>query len=281
MKIQYYGTGAGAGIPEIFCSCRICEDARKNRGKKIRTRSQAVLDDTLAIDYPVDTFLHTLYGNLDLRSIRHYLITHAHHDHFLPADILSRPLWEGEPVRFYASEKSGKGFAQAIENSEQDYAEGRRVRTSDFRAEMHFLQFFQPASINGYQVIPLPANHAATLDAMIFIVRKEDKSILWCHDTGLLPEDTKEYLKSSGMQFDFVSLDCTLAQGKRITKSHMDLDQCRETADFLQENSLLKKGTILALSHIGHLLERTHEELEQEAATLGMTVTYDGRIFEF
>lgn len=33
---------------------------------------------------------------------------------------------------------------------------------------------------------------------------------------------------------------------------------------------------IYALSHIGHLVERTHDELALDAAELGMIVAYDG-----
>ena len=31
MKIKYYGTAAAEGIPGLFCSCEICENARKKR----------------------------------------------------------------------------------------------------------------------------------------------------------------------------------------------------------------------------------------------------------
>lgn len=280
MKITYYGTGAGAGIPEMFCSCRVCEHARKHRGPNIRTRSQAVVDDCLGIDFSVDAFMHTLYGGLDMRRVRNVLITHSHHDHFMPEDTFSRPLWKGEPMRFYASEKSGKGMKNIIENTEKAYREGRRIRTSDYTPEMHFLEMFTPVEIGGYTVTPLRARHAEAVDAMLFIIQGE-KNILWCHDTGLLPEDTKEYLKNCGIRFDFVSLDCTLARGNRITKSHMDLEWCIETAVFLREIGSIDKHTTLALSHIGHLAERTHQELEQEAAEFGFTVAYDGKTYEF
>lgn len=280
MKITYYGTGAGAGIPEIFCSCRVCEHARRERGANIRTRSQAVVDDGLGLDFPVDAFLHTLYGGLDMRKVRHVLITHGHHDHFMPADAISRPLWEGEPMRFYASEASGRGMKNSIDSAERAYREGKRIRTSDYMPEMHFLEMFTPVEIGGYTVTPLRARHAEAIEALLFIVQGE-KNILWCHDTGLLPADTVEYLKSCGLQFDFVSLDCTLQRGNPISKSHMDLDRCIETADFLRECGCITEKTILALSHIGHLVERTHEELEQEAAPYGFTVAYDGKTYEF
>ena len=77
MKITYFGTGGGAGVPEIFCSCRVCEVARQRRGRDIRTRSQAAINDDLIIDFPVDTFLHTLHGGLDMRKYHHVLITHT------------------------------------------------------------------------------------------------------------------------------------------------------------------------------------------------------------
>ena len=281
MKITYYGTAAGAGIPEMFCSCRVCENARRVRGAEIRTSSQAVIDDRLGLDFPVDALMHTLHGGLDMRKVRHVLITHNHHDHFMGADAISRPLWEGEPMRFYGSEKSIVGFRRGIDASEQAYREGRRIRTSNYVPEAHYLEMFTPTEINGYRVIPLRAHHAENVEAMNFIIGKNGKNVLWAHDTGLFHPETKEYLKDCGIRFDFVSLDCTLARGKQITKSHMDLEWCAETAAFLREIGCIDESTIIVLSHIGHLVERTHEELEQEAAEFGFEVAWDGRVFEF
>ena len=81
MKLKYYGTGGGGGIPEIFCDCRVCRHARKVGGKEIRTRSQAVIDGKISIDFPVDTYLHTAFYGLDMRRVKNIVITHAHYDH--------------------------------------------------------------------------------------------------------------------------------------------------------------------------------------------------------
>ena len=109
MKLKYYGTGAGYGVPEIFCDCRICHHAREAGGKNVRTRSQAVLDDRLAIDLSVDTFHHNAFAGLDMRKIHHVLVTHNHHDHFFTPDMFTRARNMTEPVKFYISEASGKG----------------------------------------------------------------------------------------------------------------------------------------------------------------------------
>ena len=66
MKIKYYGTGTSGAIPEMFCSCRVCEYARSHGGKDIRSRSQATVGD-LMIDFSHDAFMHTVYGGLDMR----------------------------------------------------------------------------------------------------------------------------------------------------------------------------------------------------------------------
>lgn len=281
MKLTYYGTSAGAGIPEIFCSCRVCEHARQERGKNIRTRSQAILDDTLSIDYPVDVLMHTIHGGLDMRSIKHVLITHSHHDHFMPADVLSRPQGVEGAVHFYLSEGSGRDFAQSVADTEEAYRSGRRIRTSSFRAEVHLLRMFEPFCVMDYTVIPLHARHAEALDSLIYVIRRGDKSLLWAHDTGLLHSDTLAYLRESGIRFDFVSLDCTLKRGEQITKSHMDLDWCIETVNALKEQGNADDRTVFVLSHIGHLVERTHDELVAEAAPYGFTVAYDGMVIEF
>lgn len=66
MQLQYLGTAAAEGFPGMFCSCAACERARKAGGKNIRTRSQAVIDDSLLIDFPADTYHHVLTHGLAL-----------------------------------------------------------------------------------------------------------------------------------------------------------------------------------------------------------------------
>ena len=132
-----------------------------------------------------------------------------------------------------------------------------------------------------YKITPLRANHGrAELYAMNYIIESDGKSILWAHDTGKLTEDTLEYIKNSGIVFDLVSLDCTLKRGEQITPRHMDLDWCVETVDTLKSTNNVNEKTTVVLSHIGHLVERTHDELSFDAAEYGMVVAYDGMTIE-
>ena len=280
MKLKYYGTGAGYGIPEIFCDCRICRQAREEGGKNIRTRSCATLDGRIAIDLSVDTFYHSAFAGLDMRRIKQVLVTHAHHDHFFTNDMFSRARNMSEPVNFYLSEVSGKGVRKIVENNKKAFEEGKKDPEAWTKAEVHTLGFYETVEVDGYTVTPLRARHDEAIEAMNFVISREGKSILWAHDTGRFHSDAVEWLKASGIRFDLVSLDCTLRRGAQITTAHMDLDWCIEMAELLRSNGNADGNTKFVLSHIGHLVDRTHAELEREAAEVGMIAAYDGMEIE-
>ena len=113
MKFQYLGTAAAEGIPAIFCQCENCEKCRKAGGRNIRTRSQAIINDDLLIDFNADSYMHFLNNNTDTSKIKYCLITHTHSDHFYPDDFNMRisgfaHLKDNFPLTLYGSEIAGK-----------------------------------------------------------------------------------------------------------------------------------------------------------------------------
>ena len=108
MKIKIFGTAAAEGFPAMFCECEHCNRARKSGGGNLRTRSQALVDDTLLIDFGPDTLSHTLYGGLDLTKVTDLLITHNHCDHLLTNDFENRKdgycqIKNKKPLNIYAT----------------------------------------------------------------------------------------------------------------------------------------------------------------------------------
>ncbi len=285
MTITYYGTGAGGGIPEIFCSCRVCEEARKNRGKDIRTRSQAVLNEDLVIDYPVDVRQHMVYGGLDMRKYHNLIVTHSHYDHFMHQELFSRPWGANEAFNIYVTEASSVEAMKVQAAREEAFASGKRVRTDEMEIKFHIIKPYEPFEFLHYRVTAVRAHHAPGIDAVNFIIEDKDsgKLLFWGHDTGLLTKEVKQYLVENfaGRAFDFVSLDCTLERGNCITAGHMDLDRCLETFEWMRENRLAGGATKVAISHIGHLVKRTHAELEAEAGEYGIITAYNGMTLEF
>ena len=81
MKITFLGTAAAEAMPATFCNCKYCIEARRLGGKNIRTRSQTLIDDSLLIDLPADTYFHFIQNGIEGDKISHLLITHSHGDH--------------------------------------------------------------------------------------------------------------------------------------------------------------------------------------------------------
>ena len=55
MRIQYWGTAAAEAYPAMFCTCEACRRAREQGGKNIRTRTSALIDQSVMIDFSPDT----------------------------------------------------------------------------------------------------------------------------------------------------------------------------------------------------------------------------------
>ncbi|HZJ87418.1 MAG TPA: hypothetical protein VFC75_04260, partial [Erysipelothrix sp.] len=155
MKIKLYGTAAAEGIPALFCKCDVCEHAQRVGGKEIRSRSQSLINDDLLIDFPGDTFMHKVYQGLQLEEIEHLLITHSHHDHFIPEDLMMRMVgYSGKidnklTVYGNASVKASFDRAQALEG----YSDAKRL------AHKEIIEY-KPFKVLDYIITPLLADHA-------------------------------------------------------------------------------------------------------------------------
>lgn len=80
MAMIFYGTSAAEGIPSPFCTCDVCENARKVGGKEIRTRTMFRIDEAHCIDLGADAYCQAIrYG--DFTKLCHVLVTHTHEDH--------------------------------------------------------------------------------------------------------------------------------------------------------------------------------------------------------
>src|SRR5271163_705056 len=82
MKVTLLGTSGAEGWPGLFCCCEACAKARALRGKNIHTRSSALIDNVLKIDFPPDILHQVIAFDLDLRALKALIFTHGHDDHF-------------------------------------------------------------------------------------------------------------------------------------------------------------------------------------------------------
>ena len=282
MKLQYLGTAAAEGIPAIFCHCERCNEARKRGGKNIRTRSQAIIDGKLLIDFPADTYMHCVVHNVDITDVRHVLITHSHSDHLYPNDLYMRApgfsslgTSDEEKLHFYGSSLAMRKINGYMAGVVFDYEKYLGI---------HPLDLFKEYAVGDYTVIPLEAIHDVTSGPVIFIIKdSEGKVLLYGNDTNYFSEKVWEYLEKSGIRFDFVSLDCTDANiPERRYIGHMNFSENLQVRDRLLKIGCADENTVFCSNHFSHNgYDVLYEEFCELAEKNGFIVSYDGMTVEF
>lgn len=275
MKIQYLGTAAAEGWPGLFCRCEVCRRAREAGGKNIRTRSQALIDDAILMDFPPDTYLHMLRDDLPLPEIRTLLLTHSHQDHWYPEDLAFRGEGFSHDIdgilEIYGNEACAKRLEAILPIVGQGMMDAMRAHYNEVTA-------FSPFETQGYRVTPLKALHNRAENCLIYLIEKDGKSLLYANDTGLFPQETWEYLR--GRKLDLVSMDCTMQQIPEGT-NHMGLADNAELCRRLGEAGCTHEGTKYVITHFSHNGGLLHEELEERARPLGFLTAYDGMTLSF
>ncbi len=278
MKLTYLGTAAAEGWPAVFCNCEYCRKAKALGGKNIRTRSQAIINDDLLIDFPTDTYHHMFTNKLDISRVKHCFITHSHLDHFQPTDLFFRTddcYAHGvvEPIiHLYGNAsviKKYEGFVAAVGDDERAPS-----------AEIHEIKAYQTVNTGKYSVTPLPANHAPNETAFVYLISDGSKTLLYLHDTGLLFEEVYDYLEKNNIKADLISYDCTYG-ALRSGGGHMGLDSVPIVRDRLKEIGVCSESTVSVVNHYSHNGKYLHDEMDAAARELGFIASYDGMAIEF
>lgn len=282
MKLQYLGTAAAEGWPGLFCRCPACREAARRGGKNLRTRSQAILDDTLLLDFCPDTLMHMYLYGVDLPEIKHCLITHTHEDHFYTDDLKMRCPWfandvDEVPFTLYGND------AMAARMEQLRQAERGEVFTLGIA--WRELKEYEAVEIGGYRVTPTIAKHNPQEKCFNYIIEKDGKALFYGHDSSLFEESVWPHF--AGHRFDLVSLDCTMLQrGPAVT--HMNIGQCVLVRQRMLEMGCADEHTLFCINHFSHngAIDAQgkvwlHEELVPFMADRGFMVSYDGMAVEF
>jgi len=271
MKIKYLGTAAYEGIPSLFCKCRVCKMSRKLGDKNMRSRSQALIDDELLIDFNADTVWHYQKYGFDWEKICGVLITHSHSDHLYPEDI----------------EMAAEGYSHAHRSldfySGQDGYEKIKHITDKIGSSAHVhLVKKDRFMVGDYSVLPLKAEHDPNSTPLIYSISKDGKRILYANDTGYFFESVWEQLKLEGY-YDLISLDCTggLGINGQWRNNHMTLGTNLEIINRMKREGLIDDKTKVVLNHFSHNGGQTYDEMCRETEKYGVIISYDGLEIEF
>ncbi|MBQ1186104.1 MAG: hypothetical protein IIX54_00240 [Clostridia bacterium] len=275
MKLKYLGTAAAEGYPAMFCNCENCKKAFARGGKNIRSRSQAIVDDNLLLDFPCDTYLHALHYGINLHDIRHLLITHVHRDHLYPVDLIyfkpgfTHPA-EDYMLTVYGSEDVANTIWGVLPESVKKHLTVQTVEP------------FKPFTVGKYTVTALKAYHG-TDNPYIYAISDGQKTMLYAHDTDIFREETWEYMKSAGLHFDLVTMDCTEGAEEDLSyHGHMCLGRNIACKQRLLDENLIDEKTVVVLNHFSHNGKASnYEDFEPIAKENGFETSFDGMEIAF
>lgn len=279
--MKFLGTGAGEGIPDPFCSCRICENARLVRGKEIRTRSSFMIDDETVIDLGADYLAQSVFYSVPFTRLKNVLFTHMHDDH-----IDHTFIWE----RFV--KRSGGDFplnifivGEAEDYFNDFYFSSRVTSGSSFFANpkniiINRLEFGEKYKIGNYFATPLKGNHSTAFEknAANYLLEKGERLLYYAVDSGWFLDETVSSL--SDRHLDFFIGECTVPAENRNKESdnHMDITLCLKNLDRLYSFGAIDENTKIYLTHIAPS-DRTHAELSDFMAHINkpykVNVAYD------
>lgn len=272
MNIRFLGTAAAEGWPALFCRCPICAGARELGGKNLRTRTQAVLDGELLIDFPPDTYCHAVQYGLELAKIHTLLVTHSHMDHWFPTDLIHRHEHFGHGAEGVL-EVYGN---QAVKDAFDAHILIDRFKTHplDGLVNFHVIHGGDRFRVNGWEITAVPADHDQREECLLYICKKDGKTVFYGHDTGV-NLSAEAWTLLAAERYDLVSLDATM--GKKSSKGyHMGLPDSEAVFQRLEDLGCLHDHTVKVVNHFSHNGGMTHEQIEAWGRERGILAAYDG-----
>jgi phosphoribosyl 1,2-cyclic phosphate phosphodiesterase len=267
MKLHFLGTAAAEGWPGLFCRCAHCKKAKELGGKNIRTRSSVLIDGTLKVDFPPDSYYHMLRDNIDMAAVEHLFVTHTHTDHLHAADLEKRsPVCASgvdHPLHIYGHDLVMQSCARELDLKSSRY-------------ELHLIQPYRTVQVDDdTRVTPLLADHDRRQTCLLYYIEKKGKALLYGNDSGWFPGETWQWLE--GRSFDAAILDCTKGPlpGRR---NHMNIEAVLEAKELFEQKRMLRDNGKVIVTHFSHNCGMLHEDLEREFEPHGILVAYDSMI---
>ncbi len=276
--MQFIGTSAGEGIPNPFCSCEVCENARRVGGKEIRTRSCFRLSESFIIDPGADYLTQCAFYGVDFVNLRHVIYTHTHDDHFnytLFWERAVRANRNNEPIHVYF-------VGEAYDILDKFYmtnvmTAGRENYTKPSDIEFHRLEFFTEYEIDGHKIVAFPGRHSTGVEknsANFLITTPEGKKLYYALDSGWFLDET--YAALEGARLDYFIGECTQTYldrpAAKKTDGHMNLALFLENCAKLYELGAITSETKVYATHISPY-GTTHAKLSEYFASLELPYT--------
>ena len=281
--MRFLGTGAADMLPDPFCDCPLCRDAREHP-EHVRLRSHFLLDEETLIDFGPDLGASCARDRISLMGLRQVFVTHTHQDHFCFANagLLQMSRTRTEPLDIYLSEGALKGLeAVFAPGGEMNPGMGKAARHIRDHIRFHSVRPGEPFRAGDYTVTAVDTTHRVSdweTALNYLLVHDSGKKLLYASDTGYYPEESLATLE--GARIDVLVMEATFGSNKESnTTSHLNAWAFRDMLEIFLERGIIRPDTRVYATHINHKHTFTHELYQawfDENAPIPVTVARDG-----
>lgn len=272
MRVRLLGTGSADGIPNPFCTCATCDDARQSGCT--RASSSALVDDVIWIDPGPGAAPAAGRQATTLDRVCHVLITHGHPDHLAPEFMLWRSWIQGLPTLHV------HGPAHAIARFEH-------WLSPELPVSLHVVQpgdEFTARTDNGaYVVRAIPSAHGhgngdiyADEAVLYDITAPDTHRLLYATDTGPLRELSLEAVRNR--DFTLVLIEETFGD-RAQADGHLNIETLGSTLADLRASGAIGDKTDVIAFHLSHH-NPPPAALAAELAPLGARIVDDGTVVD-
>lgn len=235
VDVLLLGTGASDGVPNCWCTCPTCAEARTTGA--IRTNASALVDGRLLLDPGPEAPRQAQRAGLDLTGVRTVLVTHAHDDHLNPSFLMHRGWVSDVPLQVIGPEPA---IARCVDwlKPGQDVVTLTTVTAGD------------AFEVDGFRVRVIPATHHALGEAVLYAIEAGGRSLLYATDTGPWRPDALELL--AGWRFDLVLLEQTFGDAELAGDGHHTLTTFADAVDDLRRLDAVGAATRVVATHLSH-----------------------------
>lgn len=276
MKIKFLGTGAAEGIPALYCKCRVCQNARRIRGKEYRRRTAILVNEDLLVDYGPDAVEASYQFSVDYTQVKVILISHSHFDHITMANFLYR-LEKYRKDNVKLEDKILIICNKLVYKNIINF-----INTLDDISKKDFLQKYIFESVNPYsevvvgkyKIYALPSNHETDEICLLFIISDGKSTIFYSTDAKYY-NLSEVVIPEKYYPIDMLIFDCTYGL-KKMEGRHMGVSECMNIYNDMNKGGVINEETKVLLTHFSHCCGNTYNELKTILNGEKMYVTYDG-----
>ena len=272
MRVHLLGTGSADGLPNPFCVCATCEDARTTG--RTRTSSSALIDGMLLVDPGPQAGAAAGHQGVTFADVVHVLITHGHPDHLAPEFLMWRS-WIAEQGHLHLW-----GPAHALERCAHWIAPGAAVTTHVVAPGDRAML---DTALGAYELRVIPSAHghgngdAYAEEAVLYDLTAPDGDrLLYATDTGPLREPSLTALRDRA--FDLVLIEETFGHHPQ-SAGHLTLPTLASTLADLRDVGAVTTSTDVIAFHLGHH-NPPATELARELAAIGARAVDDGTVID-